>query len=132
MLEHNFMLLEKDSFNSLIENFRKSNFFFEPLIFDELNISDKIILLSMPLWKQLTAWNYKNEKEIQGLAYHGITVFHPDQLMIIKELFSKSLVDFSKTISIFNRRKFKLEINNFLFFLQKGIDRNMYLVHEGI
>ena len=132
MLEHNFMLLEKDSFNSLIENFRKSNFFFEPLIFDELKISDKIILLSMPLWKQLTAWNYKNEKEIQGLAYHGITVFHPDQLMLVKELFSKSLVDFSKIISIFNRRKFKLEINNFLFFLQKGIDRNMYLVHEGI
>lgn len=63
MLGHDFKLLEEDDFNSLIENYRKSNFFFNPNIFAEFSLSDNIVLLSMPFWNQLNAWNYKNEKK---------------------------------------------------------------------
>ncbi|WP_191018306.1 hypothetical protein [Treponema zioleckii] len=132
MLVHDFKLLDEESFNSLISNFRKSNFFFTPNVFAEFEMSDKTLLLSMPLWKQINAWNYKNEKAIQGLAYHGITVFHPEQLKEIEQVVSNSLIVFSKKIIFYKRKKVRNEINSFLDFLKKGIDKNLYLVHEGI
>lgn len=132
MLGHDFKLLEEDDFNSLIENYRKSNFFFNPNIFAEFSLSDNIVLLSMPFWNQLNAWNYKNEKKIKGLAYHGITVFHPEQLKEIVQVFSDSLLCFTKTIKFYKRKKFINEINRFLSFLRNGIDKNLFLVHEGI
>ena len=132
MLVHEFKLLEEENFYSVIENFRKSNFFFEPNVFAEFAMSDKTVLLSIPLWRQINAWDYKNEKIIQGLAYHGITVFHPEQLKEIEQVFLDSLLSFSKTIDFYKRKKFRNEINVFLSFLKTGIDKNLYLIHEGI
>lgn len=129
---HNFKLLEEEDFNSVIENYRKSNFFFNQNVFAEFSMSDNTVLLSVPLWKQINAWNYKNEKIIQGLAYHGITVFHPEQLKEIEQVFSNSLLRFIKTISSYKRKKLKNEINSFLNFLKLGIDKKLYLIHEGI
>ena len=132
MLVHDFKLLEEANFNSVIENYRKSNFFFNPNVFAEFSLPDNTVLLSMPLWKQINAWNYKNEKKMQGLAYYGITVFHPEQLKEIEQVFSNSLLVFSKTIIFYKRKKFRNEINDFLGFLKIGIDKNLYLIHEGI
>lgn len=132
MLVHDFKLLEEQNFNFMIENFRKSNFFVKPNFIAEFEMSDKTVLLSMPLWKEIDAWNYKNEKPIKGLAYYGITIFHPDQLQKIEQVFSSSLSSCLKTIRFTKRKKFRNEMNNFLNFLHNGINNNLYLVHEGI
>lgn len=132
MLNHTFLLLTRQNFESLVENYRKANFYYEPEVFKKISISDDIILSTVKLLKNIKTRNYKDEQDCRGLEYYGITIIYPENLTEFKKVFTYVNENIKEYSTFCRRKKIKKEVELFTLFLQEGIENKLYMVHNGI
>lgn len=102
-------------------------------------IHDDILCLFIDKLKNIKFYDYKNIKEIDNLAYMGMTYIHNDQLLELYNrihIFMETLGS-EEILKVMEGKKLDkafiiTELKNFLDFILSAKYKNMNLIHFGI
>lgn len=136
-LTHEFAVIDNNELNKNTGKFviYDKKLFKYPIIY----IHDDILCLFIDKLKSIKFYDYKNIKEIDNLAYMGMTYIHNDQLLELYNrihIFMETLGS-EETLKVMKEKKLDKafvikELKDFLDFILSAKHKNMNLIHFGI
>ena len=135
-LTHEFAVIDN---NELDKNTGKFVIYDKKLLKSIMYIHDDILCLFFDELKNIQFYDYKNTKEIDNLAYMGMTYIHNDQLLELYNrihIFMETLGS-EEILKVMEGKKLDkafviTELKNFLDFILSAKYKNMNLIHFGI
>ena len=135
-LTHEFAVIDN---NELNKNTGKFVIYDKKLLKSIMYIHDDILCLFIDKLKNIKFYDYKNIKEIDNLAYMGMTYIHNDQLL---ELYNRihifmETLESEEILKVMKEKKLDKafvikELKDFLDFILSAKHKNMNLIHFGI
>mgnify|MGYP000945377049 CR=1 FL=1 len=135
-LTHEFAVIDNNELNA---NTGKFIIYDKKLLKSITYIYDDILCLFIDKLKNIKFYDYKNSKEIDNLAYMGMTYIHNDQLLelynrihiFMETLGSEEILKVMKEKKLDKAFVIK-ELKDFLDFILSAKHKNMNLIHFGI